>query len=52
MVVQFGNLADITSWMKLVKEVKWNFPGLETDKAFAEHKKQLLILFLKNTLYA
>lgn len=42
MVVQFGNLADITSWMKLVKEVKWNFPGLETDEAFEEHKKTVM----------
>ena len=42
MVVQFGNLADITSWMKLVKEVKWNFPGLETEEAFEEHKKTVM----------
>ena len=42
MVVQFGNLADITSWMKLVQEVKWNFPGLETDEAFEEHKKTVM----------
>ena len=42
MVVQFGTLADITSWMKLVKEVKWNFPGLETDEAFEEHKKTVM----------
>ena len=42
MVVQFGNLADITSWMKLVKEVKQNFPGLETEEAFEEHKKTVM----------
>lgn len=42
MVVQFGKLSDLTSWMKLVKEVKWNFPGLETDEAFEEHQKTVL----------
>ena len=29
--VVFGKSDDIESWMKLVKDVSWNFPGLETQ---------------------
>lgn len=29
---------DIDSWMDLVKSVRWNFPGLETEDALEEHK--------------
>lgn len=33
---------DIDSWMELVKSVRWNFPGLETENALEEHKKTVL----------
>jgi len=37
-----GKEQDIDSWMELVKSVRWNFPGLETDTALEEHKKTVL----------
>lgn len=33
---------DIDSWMELVKAVRWNFPGLETEDALEEHKNTVL----------
>lgn len=36
--VEFGNEADISSWMELVGEISWNFPGLETDEKIEEHR--------------
>ena len=33
MIVQYGALQDIDSWMQLVQRVRWNFPGLETEAA-------------------
>ena len=30
MQVQFGKIDDIDAWMKLVEEISWNYPGLET----------------------
>ena len=47
MKVQIGNPTDIQSWMDLVKEVKWNFPGLETEEALEKHKRIVLNLCLK-----
>lgn len=38
MVAAFGTLDDLESWMKLVKRVSWNFPGLETAESIEEHK--------------
>ena len=35
---RFGTPEDIPAWMKLVRRVAWNFPGLETEEALAEHK--------------
>ena len=32
MEVLFGKPSDIEQWMNLVKSVRLNFPGLETDK--------------------
>lgn len=29
----FGTSTDIEQWMKLVKCVSWNFPGLETEES-------------------
>lgn len=36
--VEFGMPADIDSWMRLVRKVSWNFPGLETEQSIEEHK--------------
>ena len=38
MKVEFGRTSDIDSWMRLVKKVSWNFPGLETEQSIDEHK--------------
>lgn len=32
MQVEFGKNSDIDEWMKLVEEISWNFPGLETKE--------------------
>lgn len=37
-----GEEQDIDSWMELVEGVRWNFPGLETEKALEEHKNTVL----------
>lgn len=42
MDILFGNIADIDSWMALVKRVSWNFPGLETAESIEEHKQTVL----------
>lgn len=36
--IRFGRMEDLPSWMALVRSVAWNFPGLETEEALAEHK--------------
>lgn len=36
--VRFGQIEDLAAWMKLVRTVAWNFPGLETEAALAEHE--------------
>lgn len=38
MRIRLGRVRDIDSWMKLVEQVKDNFPGLETREALEEHK--------------
>ena len=38
MKVEFGRTLDIDSWMRLVRKVSWNFPGLETEQSIEEHK--------------
>ena len=40
--VQYGEKADIESWIKLVKSVRRNFPGLETEEKIEEHKQTVL----------
>lgn len=40
--VVVGTEQDIASWMELVKNVRWNFPGLETESALEEHKNTVL----------
>ncbi|MGM9603048.1 MAG: GNAT family N-acetyltransferase [Faecousia sp.] len=42
MKVEYGTLQDIESWMELVKEVRWNFPGLETQEALEDHRQTVL----------
>lgn len=42
MDVQYGTFLDIDSWMELVKEVRWNFPGLETQEALEDHRQTVL----------
>ena len=37
-----GTEPDIDSWMELVKNVRWNFPGLETENALEEHRNTVL----------
>lgn len=42
MEVLFGISSDIDQWMKLVKRVSWNFPGLETEESIEEHSQTVL----------
>jgi tRNA(Arg) A34 adenosine deaminase TadA/predicted GNAT family acetyltransferase len=42
MEVCFGIPADIDLWMKLVRQVSWNFPGLETERDLEEHRQTVL----------
>lgn len=42
METSFGDISYIDSWMKLVRKVSWNFPGLETEEGLDEHKQTVL----------
>ena len=42
MVVQYGSLQDLDSWMELVQRVRWNFPGLETEAALEDHQQTVI----------
>ena len=42
MELLLGGTTDIDSWMKLVKQVSWNFPGLETTENIDEHRDTVL----------
>lgn len=42
MDVLYGIPSDIELWMKLIKTVSWNFPGLETQEKIEEHKNTVL----------
>ena len=42
MTVEYGTKEDISSWMKLVSSVSWNFPGLETEEKRKEHENTVL----------
>ena len=48
MEVEYGTLRDIESWMELVKEVRGNFPGLETEEALQEHRQTVLRFMKEN----
>lgn len=40
--VQYGTDRDIIAWMDLVEEVRFQFPGMETDASMAEHRETVL----------
>ncbi len=42
MEVEYGTLRDIDSWMDLVRQVRWSFPGLETQAALEDHQQTVL----------
>ena len=42
MVIEFAAQGDLDLWMRLVYSVKDSFPGLESEKALAEHRKTVL----------
>ena len=42
MEAMFGESACIDSWMQLVRKVRCNFPGLETEELLEEHKQTVL----------
>ena len=42
MEVCFGKPPDIDRWMDLVRRVRGNFPGLETEKDLEEHRQTIL----------
>lgn len=42
MEVEYGTLRDIESWMELVWQVRWSFPGLETQAALEAHRQTVL----------
>lgn len=41
-MVQYAKEQDLSSWMELVRAVRWNFPGLETEAAMEEYKATVL----------
>ena len=42
MNVEYGTSLDIESWMELVYQVRWNFPGLATPAALEDHQQTVL----------
>ena len=38
----YGVQEDIENWMSLVTQVRWNFPGLETQEKLNEHRATVL----------
>ncbi len=42
MIIELATERNIDDWMALVDKVKGSFPGLETQKAMAEHRKTVL----------
>ncbi len=38
----FGEPGDLDSWMALVRRVRQNFPGLETERALGDHRQTVL----------
>ena len=48
MTAEYGRPADIDKWMQLVQDVRFNFPGLETDEGLAEHRETVLEFMGRN----
>ena len=44
----FGEESDIDQWMELVRLVRNNFPGLETEESLEEHRQTVLKFFGKH----
>ncbi len=42
MIIELATERNIDDWMALVGKVKGSFPGLETEKAMAEHRETVL----------
>lgn len=42
MQAEYGTPRDIESWMQLVRQVRRNFPGLETEAAMEDHQRTVL----------
>ena len=42
MEVRYGTPEELDSWMDLVREVRGNFPGLETQEALEEHRNTVV----------
>ena len=42
MQAEYGTPRDIESWMQLVRQVRRNFPGLETEAAMEDHRRTVL----------
>ncbi len=42
MTVEYGTKDDISSWMKLVSSISWNFPALETAEKLKGHENTVL----------
>ena len=38
----WGQISDIEPWMSLVRAVRWNFPGLETEESLQDHRETVL----------
>ncbi len=49
MDVGFGKPDEIDSWMDLVRKVRLEFPGLETEAGLAEHRETVLKFMRRNT---
>ena len=41
-VVEYGCPRDMEPWMELVRSVRWNFPGLETEEALQDYRNTVL----------
>lgn len=42
MQAEYGTPRDIESWMQLVRQVRRNLPGLETQEAMEDHQRTVL----------
>lgn len=42
MTAEYGRPADIDKWIQLVQDVRFNFPGLETEEGLEEHRETVL----------